>query len=465
MNESRPVQRGWEAGWWALASAIAVTALVLGVVGLFLPARGASSATKTVAGPPQTASVSLTEFAVTPSSITIDPSRPLQLSVHNSGTMVHDLLLEGTRGTKMLAPGASETVDLGVIDHDTTAWCTVSGHKESGMVLAIHVSGGAGSAAGPTATTGASGTSGTGGAASTKDAVIDPNAKPGPDWKAFDPTLRAAPGATEHAVTFHVTEKVLEVAPGVTQQMWTFNGTVPGPILRGHVGDVFTVTLINDGTMGHSIDFHASKVAPNVEMRTLQPGQSLVYQFKADYAGIWMYHCGTAPALDHIGNGMYGAVVVDPPNLPAVDTELVMVQSELYLGPQGQPGDFAKMQAFTPDAVVFNGYYNQYRLAPIGVEAGKRIRVWVIDDGPSENSSFHIVGTIFDTVFKEGRYELAANNPTHGGAQTLDLQPAQGGFVEFTFAQPGVYTMVTHKFANVGKGAVGTFEARAPAGT
>jgi nitrite reductase (NO-forming) len=210
--------------------------------------------------------------------------------------------------------------------------------------------------------------------------------------------------------------------------------------------------------MEHSIDFHASRVAPNVDMKSIKPGASLVYQFKADYAGIWMYHCGTAPALDHIGNGMFGAVIIDPPTLAPVAHEYVMIQSELYLGPQDQPGDYAKMQAFQPDAVVFNEYANQYKFHPIHVEPNQRIRVWVLDAGPSENSSFHIVGTIFDTVFKEGSY-LLQPDARHGGSQTLDLQPAQGGFVEFSFAEKGIYTMVTHKFANVGKGALGTFNA------
>jgi len=238
-----------------------------------------------------------------------------------------------------------------------------------------------------------------------------------------------------------------------------------GPILRGHIGDVFNVTLVNDGTMGHSIDFHASQVAPNVAMRTINPGQSLVYQFKADYAGIWMYHCGTAPAIEHIANGMFGAVVIDPPNLPPVAHEYVMVQSELYLGPQGQPGDVAKMLADKPDAVVFNGYVDQYKYAPIKVGPGQRVRIWVLDAGPNLISSFHIVGTIFDTVFKEGHYELQPGNPTGGGSQALDLAPAQGGFVETTFAQPGVYTMVSHKFADASQGDLGTFDVGGVAGT
>ncbi|HVT77438.1 MAG TPA: hypothetical protein VHD87_10440, partial [Acidimicrobiales bacterium] len=172
---------------------------------------------------------------------------------------------------------------------------------------------------------------------------------------------------------------------------------------------------------------------------------------------IFMYHCGTAPALHHIGNGMYGAVIIDPPALDRVDHEYVMVQSELYLGPQGQPGDLAKMQAVKPDAVVFNGYVNQYKFSPIKVDAGDRVRVWVLDAGPSENSSFHIVGTIFDTVYKEGDYTLRPG-PGHGGSQALDLQPAQGGFVEFTLDEDGSYPMVTHKFANVMKGALGLFQ-------
>jgi nitrite reductase (NO-forming) len=270
---------------------------------------------------------------------------------------------------------------------------------------------------------------------------------------------------TVHDITLHMKEIEREVAPGVTQQAWTFNGQVPAPILRGHIGDVFKVTVVNDATMPHSIDFHASQVAPNIEMADLEPGKSLVYQFKADYAGIWMYHCGTAPAIQHIANGMFGAVIIDPPNLAPLAHEYVIIQSELYLGPQGQSGDMAKMLADAPDAVVFNGYSNQYKYAPINVDPGQRIRVWVLDAGPNDISSFHIVGTIFDTVFKEGHYELQPGNPAHGGSQALDLDPAQGGFVETTLAQPGIYTMISHKFVDASRGDLGTFNVGGISGT
>jgi nitrite reductase (NO-forming) len=111
------------------------------------------------------------------------------------------------------------------------------------------------------------------------------------------------------------------------------------------------------------------------------------------------------------------------------------------------------------DAVVFNEYYNQYKFAPISdAKAGERVRIWVLDAGPSDISSFHIVGTIFDTVFKEGAYLLRPGNAEQGGSQALDLLPAQGGFVELSFAKPGMYAMVTHKFSDANDGALGVFQ-------
>ena len=435
--------------------ALAVIALVVSTVSFGFAVFGTESdaaADAAGSGGTTTVDVMLTEFSVTPGVIEVPAGDTLVLNVTNDGAMVHDLKLNGETGTAMLEPGTSETIDLGVMEAGAEIWCTVPGHEESGMTATIEV-------------TGASPTDAEAVAAAPPDgdaegdfATIDPKAEPDADWTPFDPTLAPAPGGTEHKVTLRATETELEVAPGVTQMMWTFEDQVPGPILRGKVGDLFTVTLVNEGEVGHSIDFHASKVAWDDEMRTIESGEELVYQFRAEHAGAFMYHCGTSPALHHIGNGMYGAIIIDPPELAPVAKEFVMVQSELYLGPQGEEGDLAKMQDEDFDAVVFNGYWNQYAFAPIDVEANERIRVWVIDDGPSENSAFHIVGTIFDTVWKEGSYLLRPDD-RRGGSQVLDLQPAQGGFVEFTFAEEGFYPMVTHKFSNVGKGALGLFRA------
>lgn len=397
-----------------------------------------------------TVEVELGDLYIEPATIEVPAGATVTFQVTNAGEMPHDFAVNGTDGTDMLDPGATATLVVEGIDADTQAWCTVPGHREGGMEADIVVTGGGGAGGG--------GSVAAPGQEQQTGAEIDFAAEPGSDWEPFDPALQPAPGGTNHEIALSAEETVIEVAPGVTQELWTFNQQFPGPVIRGKVGDIFTVTLTNNGKMGHSIDFHASKVAWNDEMRTIQPGESLVYQFEAKHAGMWMYHCGTAPALHHIGNGMFGAIIIDPPDLAPVDHEFILVQSEIYTGPDGGPGDLGKMQDEAFDAVVFNGYVNQYQHAPIRVEPNERIRVWVLDAGPSENSAFHIVGTVFDTVYKEGTLLLTPDG-RRGGSQALDLQPSQGGYVEFSFDEAGLYLAVTHKFSNVGKGALGVFQA------
>lgn len=449
-----PGKKFGDDGWLVIAVLVSLLAIFLAVVGVGFGMRAIDEAdgaggAATASGEPMTFQIELGELYVRPASIEVPAGTEVIVEVTNAGTMQHDLKLDGTTGTEMIEPGGQATASLGVVGETSQAWCTVPGHKQAGMVLDIDVAGGAAAA---------SGDSDAGSASAASGAEIDFAAEPAADFTPYDPTLQPAPGGVEHEMTLHATETVMEVAPGVTQEMWTFDDMFPGPTLRGRVGDIFTITLVNDGELGHSIDFHASKVAWNDEMRTIEPGESLVYQYEAKHAGMFMYHCGTAPALHHIGNGMHGAIVIDPPDLAPVDHEYVLVQSEIYTGPEGQPGDLDKMTREEHDAVVFNGYVNQYQHRPIRVEPGERVRVWVLDAGPSENSAFHIVGTVFDTVFREGSYTLRPDE-RQGGAQALDLQPSQGGFVEFTFDEAGLYPIVTHKFANVGKGALGVFQA------
>mgnify|MGYP001264636599 CR=1 FL=1 len=451
MDQHEPRASTDQGGWWVATFVIGMLALIvaiIAVIGAFgNDANATTPAGSTAAGGVTEVDVTLGDITMTPSSIDVPAGQRISVHVHNAGAMAHDFKVLGSAGTASLAPGSDESIEIGPFTTDSQAWCTVAGHKEAGMVMAIHVLGASTSAAAaPSAPT----------TPASNDAVIDPAAEPSAGWEPRDPVLPAAESGTVHEIAIDATEETIEVAPGVTQQMWTFNGQVPGPILRGEVGDTFRITLTNKGTMGHSIDFHASKVAWSDEMRTLQPGESLVYEFTADYAGAFMYHCGTAPALHHIGNGMYGAIIIDPPDLAPVEQEFVLLQSELYLGPEGQPGDLTKMMANDWDAVVFNGYHNQYKHAPIHVDADKRYRIWVVDDGPNENSAFHVVGTVFDTVFKEGAYLLQPDDG-RGASQVLDLQPAQGGFVEMSFAEDGLYPFVTHKFSNPGKGALGFF--------
>ena len=260
-----------------------------------------------------------------------------------------------------------------------------------------------------------------------------------------------------HRRTLVVRDVVREVAPGVRQWLWTYGGTAPGPVLHGRVGDRFEITLVNRGSVGHSIDFHAGALAPQRPMRTIAPGESLTYRFRATRAGIWMYHCSTMPMSAHIANGLFGAVVIEPRDLPRVDRSYVLVQSELYLGDQGGEADAEKLAAEDPDLVVFNGYANQYDHAPLPARVGERVRVWVLDAGPNRPSSFHVVGGQFDTTYAEGAYLLRRGSRDSGGAQSLGLQAAQGGFVELTFPEPGDYPFVSHLMVDAERGAHGLF--------
>lgn len=196
-------------------------------------------------------------------------------------------------------------------------------------------------------------------------------------------------------------------------------------------------------------------LAPDDVMSTIPPGESLVYRFTAERAGIWMFHCSTMPMSAHIANGMFGAVVIEPPGLPEVDRSELLLQSEYYLGPEGQPVDPAKVAAETPDAVVFNGYANQYDHRPLRARVGERIRIWVLDAGPNRSTSFHVVGGQFDTVYVEGAHLL---EPGQGGSQALALGPGQGGFVELSFDEPGHYPFVTHVMVDSERGAHGVIE-------
>jgi nitrite reductase (NO-forming) len=405
---------------------------------------GAATATRTI-------EVTLAHMRIRPARIEVTEGRALRLKVTNADTQRHDLGVEDGPSTPMLGKGDSHTLDLGTITDDREAWCTLPGHRAAGMSMDIVVkdtakNGTAQHADGHDRHSTAPTPSGLDLAADFSDG-----------WQARDAELAPAPGGTVHKVELHAAHTTVEVAPGVKQQMWTFGGHAPGPTLRGRVGDVFEITLVNDDTgMGHGIDFHAGALAPDKPMRTLDPGQQLVYRFRAEKAGAWTYHCSTAPMLQHMGNGMYGAVIIDPPGLKKVDHEYVLVSSALYLGTPGSTAQVAKMRQNTPDAWAFNGVANQYSQQPLKARAGERARFWVVAAGPSDGIAFHVVGTVFDTVYKEGAYALKPGD--EGGAQVLDLAPAQGGFVETTFPEAGHYPFVDHDMRHAEAGAHGTVQ-------
>jgi nitrite reductase (NO-forming) len=261
--------------------------------------------------------------------------------------------------------------------------------------------------------------------------------------------------AAVHKVQIDVLEKEVEIAPGTVVKVWTFGPKVPGPVVRVRVGDTVEATLTNKGSIPHSIDFHAARIAPSRAFRDVKPGESFSFSFKATSPGVFMYHCGTAPVVHHIANGMYGMIIVEPKEgLPPVDRELAFVQSDFYVGEApGQPASDTKLMANEPDIVAFNGYAAQYKADPIIVKKGEKIRAFVLAAGPNTWSAFHVVGTIFDRAWIDGIYpeNLAIGN------QTLNLSASQGAVADFRLDEEGTYPFVTHDFTNATKGAVGLF--------
>lgn len=388
-----------------------------------------------------------------PVNLTVKQPGRYTVDFTNDGALQHDITFPN--GVKLVA-NAKETksAELDVPAAGLSFICSIPGHSDAGMKGMIMVGD---AAAGAPASHNADDH---GGPPPTTDVQADDNA---PAPQTYDATAPAALTGTTHDIDLVTEEKDMTVAKGFVQHVWTFNGTVPGPVIRVKVGDTVRIHLKNPATsqMAHSVDFHASQVAWNDEMTSIKPGEEKLYEWRADYAGVWMYHCGTAPALHHIANGMYGMVIVEPKEgLPKVDKEFALVQSEWYLGPQGQPASLAKASAAAaaPDYVVFNGIANQYKDAPLKVGTGEKVRMFVLNAGPSVDSSFHIVGTIFNSVIKEG-VVLASDNPGHYGAQAVDLAPAQGAIIEFTTAEDGLYPIVTHAFNFVGRGALGLVQA------
>ena len=435
------------------------------VVGSVIGNRGQGGATQDIEATGNTvnATIKVEGLRFVPDTVDVAPGDRLVITLDNTADQVHDLVLATGQTTGRIAARAKGTLDAGIVAGPIEGWCSIAGHRAQGMVF--HVTAGGTSAGAHQHGGGQSAQTGSG-----KDAVPDYSAHLPADFKAFDAALPPAPsspdgGPMTHRHTFTVKEQVMQVGGGVTQRRMTFNGQVPGPVLRGKVGDTFEITLVNDGTMSHSLDFHAGITPPDKAMRSINPGESLVYTFKAQHSGIWLYHCSTSPMSLHLAAGMHGAVIIDPPGLPAVDREYAIVASEVYLGPEGGEPNTDKIAAKTPDLMTFNGVAFQYHQQPLKAKVGERVRFWVMAAGPSLPTSFHAVGLHFDQVFFEGAWTLGGPNRIgaawSGGSQALGLQPAQGGFVECVASEPGHYVFVSHSFADMEKGAHGVLEVTA----
>ncbi len=297
-------------------------------------------------------------------------------------------------------------------------------------------------------------------------------------------------GNRTHHVRMDVVVQTVEVAPGIKYQAWTFGGTVPGPVLHVREGDrvVFTMKnrsaeqvkvsqptkdasapffqqLAESGRAGepgimpmpHSMDFHAATVSPADKWRMIMPGQTITMEWVANYPGVFTYHCGVPPVLQHASMGQYGVVIVSPKNgYPTdgeVNREYVIVQSELYLK-EGTDGlyvlDYDAAMKKQPSLVVFNGHRDSMMTHPLTADVGDRVRYYVQNVGPNDTSSMHVIGAIFDRVYYEGNL---ANQSQ--GMQTVLLGASNGAVLEYIVPEPGAYILVDHEFADAMKGAMG----------
>ena len=289
------------------------------------------------------------------------------------------------------------------------------------------------------------------------DIAFEPYQRPSPNLPAVPrgKVKRFRVEVYEHAT------KVSDDAPA--RRVWSF--AVNGRFERGtglsapmvvHQGDHVEMTFVNGGSKamqvsrGHSLDLHAADVAPGRAFETIAPGKSLRFSFIASHPGTFLYHCATEPMIQHLGAGMVGMLLVKPRHMAPVDRELWIMQQEFY--PSADGGGEPSMQDMmdkAPDVVAFNGYANQYKKHPIRVRRGERIRVYLLDAGPSLPMLFHVLGTVFTKTNIEGQVGHSS--------QTVNLGPSQGGYVEFSLKHKGAYPFVTHSFADMMKGGMGAF--------
>ena len=279
-------------------------------------------------------------------------------------------------------------------------------------------------------------------------AVVHRQEPAGSEPAALPPVAR---GRVVH-VAITVEDRTLEIAPGVRYAAWTFNGHVPGPIIHVRQGQRIAITFTNHGSMPHSLDLHSARVAPDRAYRDVPPGHSLHMSFVAERPGVFLYHCVTAPAVAHIANGMYGAMIVDPKRPLPPARSFVLAAGEWYVdGHSPARLDFQKALDMRPDWATFNGRAFQYNDTPLRARPGERVRFYVVNAGPNLVVPFHLVGGIFDRAYVDG-------DMTHWlrDVQTTDVAPGGAAIFDARFPQRGVYGFVNHSFANAEKGEIGT---------
>ena len=244
---------------------------------------------------------------------------------------------------------------------------------------------------------------------------------------------------------------------GTMQASWTYEGQIPGPVLRVTEGDRVTITLTNDpaNKNSHSIDLHAARVDVVKDFEAIKPGETKTFSFVATYPGAFYYHCGSDPMYQHIARGMFGVILVDPKDpkaLPKADREYVLVQSEIY----ANPDDLHSIMKSNWEHVAFNGMVFKYdpvhdpaATRMLVARPGERVRVYFVNAGPNEYSTLHPIAGIWDAVYPIGNPK---NRKT--GLQSLTVGPGDGATLDIVSPVAGANVIVDHSMSHAHTGAM-----------
>lgn len=375
----------------------------------------------------------------------------------------------GAKSDPVSGQGNSTTLSF-VVDKPGTFsyFCGIPGHRDAGMEGVLLVSGQA--AAAPVSANNAQAANPQPTADTMAGMVMDaaPTAAPAATDVVDivrDPTDLPAPIGDRAPTTVRVDLETKEVngqlADGTTYTYWTFNGQVPGPFVRVRVGDTVEVHLKNmaDSKMPHSADFHAvTGPGGGAVFTSTTPGQETSFTFKALNPGVFVYHCATPMVAEHISNGMYGMILVEPEGgLPKVDREFYVMQGEIYtaqkFGTKGQLSeDVNKLLDEKPEYFVLNGAVGALTTQkPLKAKTGETIRIFWGVGGPNFISSFHVIGEIFDRVYDQA----SLTSPALTNVQTTLVPPGGATMVEFQVQVPGRYIMVDHALSRLQRGLAG----------
>ena len=369
----------------------------------------------------------------------------VQLTLINGEGAEHDIAFpdQSAKSPRVTGKGSSTTIAFRASKAgDFTYYCTVPGHQLAGMLGQFIVT------ERPPA-----------------DQVVEADISREPTD--LPPPIGNRPPQT---VRLDLVTAELEgrLAEGTTFGYWTFNNKVPGPFVRVRVGDTVDIHLKNapDSGMIHSVDFHAA-TGPGGGAASLQvdPGDEKSMTWKALVPGLYVYHCATPMVAEHIANGMYGMILVEPEGgLPKVDREFYVMQGEIYTdAPYGQHGsqEFSveKLLNERPEYFVFNGSVGALtKLHPLKAKVGETVRIFFGVGGPNFSSSFHVIGEIFDKVYNQG----GVISPPLEGIQTTVVPAGGATIVEFKLEVPGNYTIVDHALARAERGLAGLLQVEGP---